>query len=113
VKSFRCLSFQTAGYGTSSTDFLRKAHLVVRNIIGLSEFCYVQRAKAIREEKAVRSAGDNSTGGHASFADQVANEVQIDRVAEIWQIRPFRLEEFQAPTSINYEIHFARSIPPE
>jgi hypothetical protein len=40
-------------------------------------------------------------------------EFQIDRLAEVWDFRPFCLEEFQAPTGINYEIHFARSIPPE
>jgi hypothetical protein len=65
------------------------------------------------ERKAVWGSGDDSAGFHAGFANHVPYEFKVDRVARIWEFRPFRLEKFQAPAGVHNEIDFASAVTPE
>jgi len=44
---------------------------------------------------------------------QVPHEFKVHGIAEVRDLRPFRLEEFQAPTCIHHKIHFAGAVSPK
>jgi hypothetical protein len=55
----------------------------------LSQFTHGQGAKVARKRKAVRGARDDSAGGHARFANHVANKIEMDRIPEVWELGRF------------------------
>jgi hypothetical protein len=44
---------------------------------------------------------------------RATDEIQIHRVTEIWELRPFRFKQFRPSAGVHDEIHFAGSISPE